>query len=421
MSHKRHGIIDWSSLTKVVPLSNFFKPAHPEVFLIPPKFYHQVVDEWGDYIGISQMFMPFSSFNFYVELEEGGVFNAIYCNPKFCRLGGISQLGYLCPPRPDGTSESSKIYYQISSFKNTRWGHSFLTGILAELVLAKNGFSRQDRYAFVIAAACHDIATPAGGDSVIRLDPPKLSEELNFRLVMEDVAGKWSEQFGFDLDLAVQWVINKGPFGVLLDVLDKMAYTAYDAYYATCVPGICSRIRKLCQKHPRIMNIWQDIRFDGEKVWFVSPNRLYYFLLLRAYLFSDVYYHPRCRALDNVLYNQVKKYYYPDLWKKLITWSDADLHAWLLEKGEPEKILRSPDILKWRKFSTEEEAHNYSRRVKNFSHFDQIKPFKTGLDWLVNDGSTFVKIQSVLSSKRIEFLEHLSRCHAGWYVYYFKE
>jgi hypothetical protein len=411
-----------ASLFGEVPIRNFFSSIHPEVYLIPQADYFKVVDDFGDAVGFFQLPMPFSSFNFYADFDlDGGVFSALYHEPTFHRMGGISQLGYLCSPKPASILEKTKVYYSVPHFPHTRWGHSLLTGILAELVLARNGFSKAERDPFVLAAACHDIAMPAGGDSVMRVDPERLSEENNFRYVMErdGLAVRWAEQFGFDITEAEKWVHNLGPFGKLLDVIDKIAYTAHDAHYVSNV--LDSRVKRYCNQHQLMMDVWQDIRFDGENVWFASPPRLFDFLLLRAYLHCDIYLNPRSRALDYVLFNQVARHYRPEMREQLLLWNDEQLEIWLQGKGESGGLVSSPDDLVWEKFANQKEADSFIAHVKRLSHVDHVKPFKTGLDWIVGNGRQRTQLQFVIPKRKIDQLESLSKRHSGWYVYYFQD
>lgn len=48
--------------------------------------------------------------------------------------------------------------------------YSILTAALMEVILARNGFSKNERDAAVLTAACHDIAMPAGGNLTQEID-----------------------------------------------------------------------------------------------------------------------------------------------------------------------------------------------------------------------------------------------------------
>src|SRR3989344_5328417 len=307
------GTLPWNLLMgEEISLSALADPRHPEVFVIPRDRHLSVVDEWGDVIGFMQTRFPFSSTDFYANLTEGkGVFGELFhCNP-FYRLGDIVQLGYLVPPHPDDWLDDQRIAYMVPAFRHTRWVHSLVAAILLEVILARNGFSGKEKDPAVLTVACHDVAMPAGGDSVKRVDPENLDEEKNFSWVMEKsgLVEKWAKRFGFQLDLAQQWVRNEGLFGRLLDVVDKLSYTALDCYaIGRERPG---KIRSLCAVFPLIMDVWQDIRFTEDRTAFAFTNaqRLFNFLLLRAYEHDEFLFNPYSRALDLFLKKKVQPLY----------------------------------------------------------------------------------------------------------------
>lgn len=200
-------------------LSEFYSPRHPEVYLIPRDRYITVVDQWDDALGYFELPVRFSSYNFYQDFDfEGGIFNELYHTDAFWRLGDISQLGYLHSPKPINFPADVKIYYMTRQFPHTRWIHSLFTGMLAYVVLARNGFPLEQIKPFALAAACHDIAMPAGGDSVTRVDRQKLSEENNFSKIIKKngLDKKWKKKFGFNLKEAEDWVRGHGAWGKLL-------------------------------------------------------------------------------------------------------------------------------------------------------------------------------------------------------------
>ncbi|MDP2736047.1 MAG: hypothetical protein Q8P12_07655, partial [bacterium] len=220
---------------KEVSLEELCDPRHPEVTVIPRDKVLDVVDEWGDHIGFQRTWFPFSSTDFYAELDEheGTVFWELVRAEPFLRLGKISQLGYLVPARPEHWDPNINIAYMTPTFEHTRWLHSLIVAILMEVTLARSGFSQKERNPVVLMAGCHDIATVAGGDPVKLMDPGELDEEKNFSWVLErfGLAEHWKELFGFDLEVAQRQVKNEGTFGLLLDALDKISYTALDCFH----------------------------------------------------------------------------------------------------------------------------------------------------------------------------------------------
>jgi hypothetical protein len=411
---------------KDVPLSDFLCEDHPDVYLIPRDRPLVVVDEWGESIDHSCLqIVSFSSFDFYVSPElKKGVFVELDETKAFLRLAGINQLEYLHSPPSINVPRHVKTYYMPRQFSHTRWHHSRLVAMMGEVLLARNGFSKEERDPFVLGASLHDIATPAGGDSVMHIDPKRLSEEENFSLVLRrhGLDRKWSKKFGFNLAKAEQWIRGHGPWGGLLDVIDKVAYTIMDADHIGYNSD--NLVRRYCLQYPLVGDVWQDIRFDGTKTWFISPDRLFRFLVLRAYNHTELYLNPRSRSLDYTLYNKVKKYYESGEIKRddLLNWNDQQLERWLEKSGEIENWPVSPDDLEWFSFKTEAEAGAFAKKEKHrFSHLEHVRAFKTGLDWLVKSGRHLTPLRFVLPQRKVEQLEYLSRKYEGWYVHCFRD
>ena len=413
------------SLGEEIPLSELSDSRHPEVFIIPRDRFLYVVDDWGDAIGFERTTFPFSSTDFYVDRDkESGLFYELDHSDPFYRLGGISQLGYLVPPRPEEWDKEVTIAYTVPQFWHTRWVHSLLVAILMELILARNGFSREERAPLVLTAGCHDIAIPAGGDSIKRVDPKGLDEEENFAWVLDryGLAEKWAKQFGFDLVLAKEWIRGQGVFGRLLDTIDKMAYTALDCYYLGGTrPG---EVRNLCLKHPLIMDVWQDIQFTPDRTEFVftQPERLFRFLLLRAYEFQELLFNPYSRTLDLFLKKLVKPLYRKGIitGEQLLTGDDEWLRQVLTQYYPDEvKCYIEPEELSWKKFDTAQERREFCKKFKiTVDHSEHITGFTTGLNWLVENKGEIVPLRKAISRRKVELLEAVKAWTVGYHVYY---
>lgn len=428
---RRHGEIKTAEkaaeamLGREISVTEFADPRHPEVFIIPRDEHIHVLDSWGDPIGFQQWMFPFSSTDFYVDLDEEGLFSTLAGCEAFWRLSGISQLGYLVPPRPEEWDKDYTIIYFTPQFPHSRGLHSLLVAILMEVILARNGFSQKARVAKVLTAGCHDIAIPAGGDSVKRVDPQGLDEEKNFAWSVRyyDLTKKWSEKFGFNLSFAQKMVKNQGLFGRFLDVIDKICYTALDCYHVGRQrPG---KIRDFCLDHPLIMDVWQDIKFtaDQTEFAFIDAERLFCFLMLRAYEFQEFLYNPYSRALDCLLKNLVKPLYEQETITKeqLLTHNDDWLKMALdhYYPGVLEHFIE-PENLSCKKFETVQEQTAFSVKVGNkLSHAEAIGGFNTGIDWPVFDQGRVVSLKEVVSRDKKEQLEEISRSTKGYYVYYY--
>lgn len=409
---------------KEISLSELSNPLHPEVFIIPRDRFLFVVDAWGDAVGLQRTMFPFSSTDFYVEVDEEGLFYELWHAEPFWRLSYISQLGYLVPPRPEELDKDISIVFLLPAFPHNRAVHSLLVAVLMEVVLARNGFSQEARAPIVLTAGCHDIGIPAGGDSVKRVDPKNLDEEKTFAWVFKryGLAKRWREQFGFNLATAKEWVENKGVFGQLLDVIDKICYTALDCYHLGFVrPG---KVRDFCLKHPLVMDVWQDIQFAPDKTTFAfsQPENLFRFLLLRAYEYQELLYNPYSRALDLFL----KKLVQPLYRKGIITKQQLLVHndEWLgmlLESYYPQEVKHfiEPEELSWKRFETAEEQRKFRAKLgKRVDHAEHIAGFATGLDWLVFSQGRVMPLRQAISQDKVELLEEIVALTQGYYVYY---
>jgi len=411
----------WGKRISLRQLSNSF---HPAVILIPRNELLWVVDSTGEHVFLPKiMRFPFSSYDIYIKDEEG-LFNEL-CSFAFHRLGKIMQLGYLIPPRPTDLDDEIELAYVIPTFSHTRFLHSMLVAAIYDVVLAKNGFSEKERAKYILTAAAHDIATPAGGDSVKRVDPKNLHEENAFSWVLNyhGLTKQWKKRYKFNIREARRIVKNKGVFGHLLEIIDRICYTGVDCFAIGSIRD--GNIRKLCLENPLIMDIWQDIKFtDKQSFGFTNPERLFKFLMLRAFEHKELLKNPYSRILDFFL----KKLVAPLYKKGLITKEDLLTKGddWLtifLGKYYPEEIkgVFEPEDISWKKFNSEEEQKNFCAEIKDkrIDHIEYLKGFETGLNYRVfTEDNKLVPLREVIDPEKIELLEEISESIKGYYVYY---
>jgi len=410
-----------------IKLSDLKDSRHPDAYLIRRDNPGLIVDEWGDSVDLLVHRMPFSSYDIYLDVEkEKSFFYEIYHTAAIWRLGGVSQLGYLVPQVPEGF-EGKEIYYTPRIFPHSRYDHSLLVSAMAEIVLARNGFSEKERIPFVLAAACHDIATPAGGDSVMRIDKKELDEEKNFSHVLKrdrlDV--RWKEKYGFNLEEAQEWIEGKGIFGSLLNVLDRLAYVALDCYWFGHESK--NKIRSFVSRHPLVMDVWQDIKFTENKsqFYFCDKARLYDFFVLRVLEHTELLLNPRSRALDHTLYKNIKGLYESgEITKELLlSRGDDVLNEIVMKLHETcPRGFFSPDKFEWRFFQSERLMETFcSLNRDRISHVDQIKKFDVGFDWPVFKQGKVVEIRKVLPRRKVRKLDSIANSLKGWYVYLYKK
>jgi hypothetical protein len=410
-----------------VPLADILKSGN--IYLVPRDRYITVIDDCGDVVAVGDLdkaMFPFSSYDFYADILEEEYFKGLL-SYAFYRLGEISQLGYLVPPRPEDWNKKVSIAYLVPTFQHTRWAHSRLVAFLAEVVLAANNFSEEERLPIVLTFAYHDVAIPAGGDSIQRVAPEELDEEENFEWSLNHygLTKSWSEEYGFDVEKARQWVKGRGLFGRLLDVVDKMAYTALDCYYIG-LNRPC-RVRSFGLENPLVMDVWQDLKVkeDRSGFAFTDPDRLFKFLLFRAYEHSDLLMNPYSRALDFFLQKKVQPLYEKGIItrEQLLTNGDMWLHD-VLRVNYPEKkswLIIEPELLAWKKFDTLSQFEKFCSENEVVEYTEYIEGFNLGLNLGVYDGNRIVPARKVFSNKQIEELKEINRRVKGYYVYYMRE
>ena len=410
-------------LPRRVSLRQLSNSLHPGVVLIPSGKNFWVVDDEGDSIFLPRiMRFPFSSYNIYIDHEKG-LFKELY-SPAFWRLGELSQLGLLVPARPIDLDDRIKLSYTVPTFPHTRFLHSMLVAAIYEIVLARNGFSKKERARYVLTAAAHDIATPAGGDSVKRIDSKGLHEENAFPWVLNHykLIERWKRCYEFDICEACRVVKNKGLFGRLLDVIDRVCYTGVDCFFISSVRN--GSIRNYCQENPLLMDVWQDIKFINKQDFgFINPERLFKFLMLRGFEHKELLKNPYSRVLDFFLKGLVEPLYKRGLITRedLLTHGDNSLMNFL-EGYYPEEIksILSPEEISWKKFDSKEEQISFCAEIgeERIDHIEHIKAFETGLNYKVfKDGELF-PLKSVITSQKVKVLEEVSMSIEGYCVYY---
>lgn len=413
--------------SNVVKLADI--PKLGRVYLIPRDQYIEIVDGFGDTIAVGSpgnAMFPFSSYDFFGDIYEDEYFQELLLQPFF-RLGKISQLGYLVPPKPESWKLNVSIIYPAPYFVHTRWAHSRLVAFLMEVILAKHGYTEKERLPVVLTAAYHDVATPAGGDSVKRVDAEGLNEEENFEWVLRhyDLVQKWSDRYGFDTEKSKQWVKGNGLFGRLLDIIDRIAYTALDCYYVG-YSRPC-KLRFLGLENPLTLDVWQDLKFNDDRndFAFTDPNRLFKFLLFRAYEHEELLMNPYSRALDFFLQKLVQPLYKTGIiiWEQLLLGDDEWLYG-VLKEHYPNKNLWAfiePEIISWKKFDSLEGLQRFCFGDETIDHVEQIKGFDTGLGLGVYSRAEIVPIRELLTEDQIEELEEINKQVKGYYAYWIKE
>lgn len=415
-----------------VNIKNFYDSRHPSVYVIKDNKRMEVVDNFGCNVGFERQRLHFSSSSLFVDRDDSWVFSELN-HEAFWRLGDIPQLGYLIAPHAKNQNfyrkQGVEIGFLMPQFSHTRWIHSLFVGALGDAILGRNGFTKEERAPMVLAFLCHDIAMPAGGDSIKRLDKNMLDEEINFAWVLRryGLDKKWKEKYGFDLKQAAAWVQNKGAIGKLLDFCDKLDYTSRDCFYLG--DQLNGKVRKYCLEKPLFADVWEDIRFtrDHSGFAFISAERLYDFLMARALEHLELLMNPEARIMDFYLGKLVKP-----LWERkiitkeqLLTWNNAQLEKVLSDFYCQKNILGplfTPAEYRRRKFKTAKGMADFCSEHQ-VDHAEHLKGFKTGLDWDVFTDTTLGEtdsLKNVLSPEKVQSLQDISDACRGFYAYWYE-
>lgn len=237
-------------------------------------------------------------------IVEDAYWAVFHCLPIW-RLNSIKQLAMLA----FATEDEKNVYAKGLEFPQTRLEHSILTARITEIMLRNNGFSERDINLGTISALIHDIATPAFGDPTMEIDPDALSEETALERLLQEHDTTPLEQFGFNKQLVLDIVRGRGTIGKILDIADKIAYTAVDLHnyagnpYMPAMHGLLDStiepIKSMLRASPKWANIFQDVSItENGEPYFKNPGSLSVFLELRAIMHKALYLNPHCRGFD---------------------------------------------------------------------------------------------------------------------------
>lgn len=226
------------------------------------------------------------------------------------RLHRIRQLAFL----QFASLKEKSTYVMGPHFDHDRLFHTAIVTRTLELILINNNFPQREINLGIASGISHDAATPAFGDPTKEIDPEALDEET----VLEDYLNELGisdpdlKKYGITIEEILATVKNEGVVGKLLDIADKIAYTALDIYNYAGDPfeetsqddnliSILEPLKALMRTDPKWANLYQEVRLteDGEP-YFTNSNRLGIFLELRARMHRALYLNPHCRGLDMI-------------------------------------------------------------------------------------------------------------------------
>ncbi|MBT3405621.1 HD domain-containing protein [Candidatus Woesearchaeota archaeon] len=224
--------------------------------------------------------------------------------PGLMRLQRIKQLSILANPMLAPTEQCCHDLI----FTHTREEHSQLAAAYAETMMRLSGRSDDDTKKVVVAALLHDVATVAGGDAMKMVAPKELDEEmLAERVLKRDPVLPFLQEEKLDPDEILAIIKNEGLLGKVLDLVDRLSYTALDSFHFCdlydledeAVSEWPEHIRHYHTKgkaaadimyaNPNLFDFIFSFRVTDEGICCQDPDSLGKFLELRAVMHRDLY------------------------------------------------------------------------------------------------------------------------------------
>src|SRR3972149_11484249 len=372
----------------------------------------------------------------------GEIYWAIYANLPLSRLNYIGQLGLLFHSTKDQIYEFSKG----TDFSHTRLSHSLTTAKVGEGMAICLGLPEQEKNQLVVAALMHDIAMPPFGDATIELDAEALSEEVAISRLLRRYDLKALERFGVQKRQILATIRGQGILGKLLDLADKISYTACDVDHyigdpytidiSNVLDVLTEPIAALVRADPNWADLYKDIRLTSTgKPYFNNIQRLSIFLELRAKMHDALYLNPRCRGLDLLyrlllapLYSRHPQPTKPLNSRNLLYLTDDELarivsQAWGLSH-DIHHISHTLDVApNYAQVDDETEIDHMDEQLRNRGEFvlaaEEIRSFNTGTDIpVLNQQTGKAQPYFQVQPEHASYLEQIAQgCHK-FVVYY---
>ena len=276
-----------------------------------------------------------------IDLDRDRLIGKAYNHFKLGRLGGIRQLAWLTTP----VLPQDQPGIIPHRFEHNRLCHMWDVAAIANLMAAGLGLPAGDAATVVLAASTHDARTPAGGDTTKLLDPAFFDEDARYgELLTKFDANAFLREFGIIRAHLIRTIAGEGLLGSILDVADKTAYVARDAYWfhqrlrstiQDCEEG--DAIHDLLRFHQRdACTAWQLSAIVDGKLVCTDPEALSRLLRLRALLFRALYHHPGSRFTEFIVSHVILKHLIESAHvskDELLRWRDEDLDQFIHQYG----------------------------------------------------------------------------------------
>ncbi len=235
------------------------------------------------------------------------------------RLSNIRQLAFLTSPTI--TNSPMKVY--PLAFTHNRYLHSLEVYAIATLIGYRLGLHAAEMLLLQIAALSHDKLTPAGGDVLKVIDPEAFDEDACYPEIFKQEGWRHVRD-GFEVDEGklAQVILGKGLLGSILDLADKLAYTARDTWeflqhnkpqgFVGALFPEYKDILHILRANPYPCALWECVERKDDQLVFTDEQRLVHFIRLRALMFKILYANANARFVETGFVAALAKILYSD-------------------------------------------------------------------------------------------------------------
>ncbi len=407
-------------------LMQIFQISKKDIQGLKSKNFYDIVWESDDYPIINRPFSNIANQIIKCDQQQNPYYVLTEVAQFYKKLSWLLQYGVDVQPIDKNT-----IYIH----HHNRLVHSFDTACNIELIMRNNDFSEEEIKNAVIAGCLHDIATPSFGDLTMKAFP-QLKEEQGFSTYMAhypEISDRVQSHFHTSLEELQSRIKNEGIVGKIIDVADRLAYTARDVSAfaddmllsedSRAVYG--KRVQEIIRKDHTLFDIIMEISVKDNQIVFENPERLKNILTVRANMHNLVYLNPYLRTREEyfglILQYLVEEWYLT--LEELQKWETKEwlpINEFVIEECCKKGIIDYNPVTTYEFFDTyihdtKEGAIADIQRFKNeFSsnipvHYLKTPPFKPGTHYLVRHEGKVQPLADMLSTEELQNLQTLSK------------
>jgi len=256
------------------------------------------------------------------------------------RLFQVRQLGFMMNP----ILREIELTSNSLGFEHTRGLHSLDVVAVLKLIEINNPNKSLNSNLLSIGGVSHDGLTPAGSDTTKLVNLELFDEDTHYEeLFQKDGWPSLREIYSIDEKNLKEMILNNGIHGQLLDIADKIAYTARDTsmfidfFYKLDDDLKNERYRKLekiVTEYPNFCDLWKEVKIIDGKMVIKDGLKLGRFLMVRALMYAELYYNPASRFLEYMLSKRIIKLLFENkniTRDELLIWTDHHLEEKIWE------------------------------------------------------------------------------------------